>query len=623
MKEFVHLYKHPGVDMFNYDFLTGADDYSIEELVTICMKELEAISNITIESVETIYDMDEIDINEHKVNKNYKKKNDDLDIPKFKYMSDDVYAEMRFGVRIKTNLNEKFIIKKILIPVNVDGYYIFKNKRAKAIWQLTEASVYTQRGKITLKSRMPVILYKSKKRPITDVNGEVFDVRPFSYALHSSKKSRKKTTTTGKNKNKFINPMMIYSAKVGVHDAIKFMGMQRAIRIVQDAVPESSTYIYFPLDEVYIRVNRSMFEDIPMVRSVTGMLYNMNNKNFPVTWEKLCDNNYWISRIGFIGAPKDKQLKSYYEKGRTTILMIERSCDMMTQMNLRLPEAHKENIYCILRWMMFEYDNLRQKDNIDINTKRIRKSEYIVKGSLGRKISENINNLIPKLSESRQNSMDTLLELFNFPSTIIINGLNGNNDCIKTDELVNDMSILQDMAYTVKGPEALGESSTKNVMLKMRDIHPSFIGVIDPNCSSNSDVGMSGIIVPTVKLHDRMFFNPEWEPSDNMYNVAKDLHEHFEKNIVVTDSNLDTEEETSIEVAPTDNAMMNAEAFNTWLKSYDDAMHMEMEPICIVERDPAEIENNAEDKLAKTMKKKLALTEDSSESHDKAPKTTE
>lgn len=623
MKEFVHLYKHPGVDMFNYDFLTGADDYSIEELVTICMKELEAISNITIESVETIYDMDEIDINEHKINKNYKKKNDDLDIPKFKYMSDDVYAEMRFGVRIKTNLNEKFIIKKILIPVNVNGYYIFKNKRAKAIWQLTEASVYTQRGKITLKSRMPVILYKSKKRPITDVNGEVFDVRPFSYALHSSKKSRKKTTTTGKNKNKFINPMMIYSAKVGVHDAIKFMGMQRAIRIVQDAVPESSTYIYFPLDEVYIRVNRSMFEDIPMVRSVTGMLYNMNNKNFPVTWEKLCDNNYWISRIGFIGAPKDKQLKSYYEKGRTTILMIERSCDMMTQMNLRLPEAHKENIYCILRWMMFEYDNLRQKDNIDINTKRIRKSEYIVKGSLGRKISENINNLIPKLSESRQNSMDTLLELFNFPSTIIINGLNGNNDCIKTDELVNDMSILQDMAYTVKGPEALGESSTKNVMLKMRDIHPSFIGVIDPNCSSNSDVGMSGIIVPTVKLHDRMFFNPEWEPSDNMYNVAKDLHEHFEKNIVVTDSNLDTEEETSIEVAPTDNAMMNAEAFNTWLKSYDDAMHMEMEPICIVERDPAEIENNAEDKLAKTMKKKLALTEDSSESHDKAPKTTE
>ena len=121
MKEFVHLYKHPGVDMFNYDFLTGADDYSIEELVTICMKELEAISNITIESVETIYDMDEIDINEHKVNKNYKKKNDDLDITKFKYMSDDVYAEMRFGFRIKKNLNEKFIIKQIIIPVNVDG----------------------------------------------------------------------------------------------------------------------------------------------------------------------------------------------------------------------------------------------------------------------------------------------------------------------------------------------------------------------------------------------------------------------------------------------------------------------------------------------------------------------
>ena len=41
------------------------------------------------------------------------------------------------------------------------------------------------------------------------------------------------------------------------------------------------------------------------------------------------------------------------------------------------------------------------------------------------------------------------------------------NDLIKPDELVNDMSILQDMSYSSKGPEALGESSTKNVILKM------------------------------------------------------------------------------------------------------------------------------------------------------------
>ena len=77
MKDYIHMYNHPATDFYNMDFSTGSMDYSIEDLVVICMKELEAISNITIESVETIYDMDEIDINEHMINKNYKKKRDD------------------------------------------------------------------------------------------------------------------------------------------------------------------------------------------------------------------------------------------------------------------------------------------------------------------------------------------------------------------------------------------------------------------------------------------------------------------------------------------------------------------------------------------------------------------
>ena len=615
MQEYVHMYKHPGVDMYNNKFLFGEEDYSIEELVIICMKELEAISNITIESVKTIYDMDEIDINEHKINRNYKRKNDDIEIPKFKYMTDDVYAEMQFGIRIKTNLNEKFIVKKILIPVSVDGYFIFSNKRAKAIWQLLEASVYTQRGRITLKSRMPIILYKSKKRPIVDVNDVEYEVRPFSYAMDTRSRNRKRVAAAAKKShNKFINPMMIYAAKIGVHDAIRFMGMHRAITMVQKAHPESLRYYFFPLDEVYIRVDKLMFDDIPMVRSVVGMLYNMSNHNFPVTWDNLTNKEYWISRIGFIGAPKDKQIKQYYQKGLTAIYMIERLYDTMTKMNLRLPDAQKEDIYCILRWMMYEYDNLRQRDNIDINTKRIRKNEYIVKASLGRKLSENIIKIIPKLSESRQNSMDTLFEIFNFPSAIIINFMKNLNDLIKPDELVNDMSILQDMSYSSKGPEALGESSTKNVMLKMRDIHPSFIGVIDPNCSSNSDVGMSGSIVPTVELYDKFFFCKEREPSDNMFETAKAIIGKYNKNVVAAD---DENEEEFNYLTPAKSDLKSAKAFNEWLKDYNQSIDLTIAPIQIVERDPSIIEDNTEDKLAEVMAAKL-----SSDEKTEATKTT-
>lgn len=577
MKDYIHMYNHPATDFYNMDFLTGSMDYSIEDLVVICMKELEAISNITIESVETIYDMDEIDINEHMINKNYKKKRDDTEIPKFKYMSTDTYAEMRFGIRIKTNLNEKFIVKKILIPVQVDGYYTINNKKSKAIWQLLEASVYTQRGRITLKSRMPIIIYKSKNRPIVDVNGEIYNVRPFSYAMDTRGKKRRAPNVSKRNKNKFINPMMIFAAKVGVHKAIKFMGMENAIKIVETAVPDSPKYLYFPLDEVFIRVHKKMFDELRMVQSVVGMLCNLGNRDYPVEWSNLDETNYWIARVGFIGAPKDKQLKSYYEKGKTAILMIERLYDTLTKLNLRLPDSQKDTIYTILRWMMYEYDNLRQKDNIDITTKRIRKNEYIVKSSLGRKLSENINKIIPKLSESRQNSMDTLFEIFNFPSNIILNGMKNLNDLIKNDDIVNDMAILQDMAYSSKGPESLGENSTKNVMLRMRDIHPSFIGKIDPNCSSNSDVGMSGgSIVPTVTLYDKFFFCEEREPCDNMLTVLNDMSTIAAEDI--------------IDVTPEDEfhapaVKLDKKNFNTWLKGHDDEIDIRMAPIQIVERD--------------------------------------
>lgn len=232
MLDFIHLYHSPLEDDYNIDFIKGTEDYTIEELVTMAMMEVEAISNITIESVTTEYDMSKIDINEHKININYKKKNNTLEIPKNKYMSEDVYAEMSFKIHIETNLHSKDIVKKILIPQMMDNFFVINNKRAKAIWQLVEASVYTQRGRITLKSRMPIIMYKSKPRElVTDDGTEVYMVRPFLYAMDT--RSKRRRNSPKRSKNKFINPLMIFAAKVGLHSAIKFFGMQDVITILQ------------------------------------------------------------------------------------------------------------------------------------------------------------------------------------------------------------------------------------------------------------------------------------------------------------------------------------------------------------------------------------------------------
>ena len=530
----IHLYPNAEEENFNVSFLTSANDISIEDLVVMNMKEFEVIQNITILGYYLETDPEKIDINEHTININYKRKSDKLDIPKYKYLNPDRVAEMVFTIEIKTNVNQKVITKKILIPVEYNGFYYIGNKKWKTEWQLCDASTYNQRGKITLKSRMPIIIYQTKHRPIMDLEGMIHDTKVYSYALNS--KSR---FNSAKPKPKFINPMMIYSAKMGLEEAIVYMGAGPDISILSRSKAEYKEYdnldefYYFNINEVVFRVDKYMMDTNKHIASIVGMLKSLESNEFPVSYALLSnfeeEKQYWRCRIGYVGAAKSKNLLSFLEKGNTTIKMFERLLDNVTQMNLRLEEPYKRDIYALMKWMLYEFDNLKTRNNMDLNNKRIRKAEYIVQPTLGKKIAENIIKIIEKSGKSSQNIIDTLLEGFNFPSDIIISGMRSNGYLIKSDELVNDFTALSDLYYSSKGPNSLGENSSKMISQKYRNIHPSFMGSIDINVSSNSDVGMSGAFTPFVKLYNNFYFTPEGEPDQEMYMLAKDHDAHYKE----------------------------------------------------------------------------------------------
>jgi len=530
----IHLYPNAEEENFNVSFLTSANDISIEDLVVMNMKEFEVIQNITILGYYLETDPEKIDINEHTININYKRKSDRLDIPKYKYLNPDRVAEMVFTIEIKTNVNQKIITKKILIPVEYNGFYYIGNKKWKTEWQLCDASTYNQRGKITLKSRMPIIIYQTKHRPIMDLEGMIHDTRTYSYALNS--KSR---FNSAKPKPKFINPMMIYASKMGLEEAIVYMGAGPDISIISRSKAEYKEYdnldefYYFNINEVVFRVDKHMMDTNKHIASIVGMLKSLESNEFPVSYALLSnfeeEKQYWRCRIGYVGAAKSKNLLSFLEKGNTTIKMFERLLDNVTQMNLRLEEPYKRDIYALMKWMLYEFDNLKTRNNMDLNNKRIRKAEYIVQPTLGKKIAENIIKIIEKSGKSSQNIIDTLLEGFNFPSDIIISGMRSNGYLIKSDELVNDFTALSDLYYSSKGPNSLGENSSKMISQKYRNIHPSFMGSIDINVSSNSDVGMSGAFTPFVKLYNNFYFTPEGEPDQEMYMLAKDHDAHYKE----------------------------------------------------------------------------------------------
>lgn len=526
MLNYIALYPNQYEDMMNPDIILGAQDTPIEDFIIMAMQEFEAIDNIKIEDIKIVRDQDDIDINRHTININYKKKNiDEISIPKYKYIADSRYGEIIFTIRVTTNLNERVIEKRILYPIEYNGFYYNNGKRMKAIWQLVDGSTYAQRGKNTLKSRMPIIIYQNRKRVITDINDMSYIACSYSYALNS--KSKK---PGAKAKVKFINPIMIYSAKMGYTNTIDFFGMKDIVWLVPKVKNDEDEFYYFPLDDIFIKVRKHHFEKYELVRSFVCMTYNLHSADFPVTIKNMDDKEYWICRIGTVGAAKNKNLSTFREKGITTVFMIERLLDATTIKNLRLPMHYKHNIYYLIYWMMISFDELRTKSNIDMANKRIRKNEYIVNSSLGKKINENINRLIEKRGKSRLNSMDTLLELFNFGSDIIISGMRNLNDLIKTDDIVNDNDFILDIAFSSKGPQSLGDGNNKKIATKYRYLHPSMAGILDLNTSSNSDIGLSGSFTPFAKLYDKYYFTPEREPCQARYRFEKELdNEGFRK----------------------------------------------------------------------------------------------
>lgn len=448
MLNYIALYPNKYKDIMNPEIILSKQDTPIEDFIIMAMKELEAIENIKIENIEIVRDQDEVDINRHMINVNYKKKNiDDITIPKYKYISDSRYGEIIFTIRVSTNLNEKVITKRILYPIEYRGFYYNNGKRMKAIWQLVDGSTYAQRGKNTLKSRMPIIIYQNKKRILTDINDRKYLVTSYSYALNGRTKK-----PGAKAKVKFINPIMIFSAKMGYTNTLEFFDMQGIVSIEKKVKKDEDLYTYFPLNDLYIKVLTDKFVKYEFVRNFVAMSYFLSSADFPVTLKNIDDRDYWTCRIGTVGAAKNKTLSTFREKGVTTVFMIERLLDATTINILRLPNYYKSNIYYLIYWMMISFDELRTKSNIDMANKRIRKNEYIVNSSLGKKINENINRLIEKRGKSRLNSMDTLLELFNFGSDIIVSGMRNLNDLIKTDDIVNDNDFILDIAYSSKGP---------------------------------------------------------------------------------------------------------------------------------------------------------------------------
>jgi len=117
--------------------------------------------------------------------------------------------------------------------------------------------------------------------------------------------------------------------------------------------------IYFQLsNSCYMQVDRDIFDKYTFVKSVVmGLIHISSNR---VNLTNLNDKAYWIKKLAN---------PANYEKGLTVLKYFDRLVDVTTSNILKIPEYYKGGSYSVVKWVMQHFNELRLKDNNDINNK--------------------------------------------------------------------------------------------------------------------------------------------------------------------------------------------------------------------------------------------------------------
>ena len=188
-----------------------------------------------------------------------------------------------------------------------------------------------------------------------------------------------------------------------------------------------------------------------------------------------------------------------HEKGYNILSSLEFIYDKMSMNDLKLSMNDKSDIYRVLRWMMYEFNALRQKDNLDISTKKVRWAEYIA-SYYASKLANGIYRISDKGDKA---DLSTIKKAIQISPMYLINSIS-KCQLVNYKDCVNDLDAITALKYTYKGVSGIGEKQNA-ISNAYRSVHPSHLGRVDIDSSSNSDPGISGTLCPLVTLHDKHF----------------------------------------------------------------------------------------------------------------------
>lgn len=509
-RELIHEYNKEYRPQFNRKFFERTDDdliNAIRYIVYSC--ERNAAFTIKINSFEVIENYDDVNhvlweyedsiINKGKTTDNSSssnKKNSKKKDNQFAFINLKSSALKVIKVEYFIEINEKknglvsdTVTVYIAIPRIIDGFYYKLNGNVySAMYQIVDASTYnnsaaknTKKQSITFKTIfMPIRVYRYSNN-LTDING--IKIQATYFVANMFRKS--------------LLLMKYLLAKFGIVECMNFLYI-KDVYIVQDYSQfNNDNYYIFQAKDMYIVCSKQLYDSIQIMQSFIYSLYCIISYTKDICYSNIFEKKSWVKALG--EEFTNKNIDTTFEKGCNILNSLEFIYDELTKEDLHLPDEDKADVYRVLRWMMYEFNALRQKDNLDISTKKVRYAEYLA-SYYAAKLAKGIYRISDKDDRA---DLDTIRKAIQIPPMYLINAIT-TCQLVNYKNCVNDLDSLIALKYTYKGISGIGEKSNA-ISGAYRSIHPSHLGRVDIDSSSNSDPGISGTICPLAQLYDGHF----------------------------------------------------------------------------------------------------------------------
>lgn len=406
----------------------------------------------------------------------------------------------------------------IAVPRFTRNYYFrISGNYYTTIFQIVDGSTYNNStasqskvDSVTMKTMfMPIRIFRgfNNKMRLVEMNdkGEIVlgqEMKPIEYQSIIF--------------NNTVNVIYYILAAYGYYGTLQFLEID-CIKLSRTPIIDPNWYC-FEKNGIYIAVYKPAYDADAVVQSLTATLYDGIRKDIDINY--LYDQRYWLENLGM--AFKNATI----EKGLFVLDSVDGIYDNITLEDLHLPMRDKENIYCVLRWLMREFSSLRVKENVDVRTKRIRIADYIAAV-----YATKLNKGIHRISDlgTRVTLKKVIQAIYTNPMYIVSN-ISVMSNLVSYRDLVNDLDSLTALSYTYKGISGLGEDGTA-IQPVYRYVDPSHVGILDLDSSSASDPGMSGMICPMAKLYgnDKSFSDYK-EPNSWREDFAP-VNEEYRKDV--------------------------------------------------------------------------------------------